>query len=271
MTPARYMEAIRAARPDAFVSLADEVPGDAGRRRVAASVDRTARWLDECIERLREMDGEQQRQQQEQPAAGGAAAATADGAEAAAEQRRPQQEAPAAKRQRLEGGVAAAAAGAAAPANEEDGDGGDGSSDGATLLFAPVVGGAIPEERARSAKEAAARGRADGFALSGFGMGEDAALRRELLETAVAHLPAGKPRILLGMVRGARIPLLPVPGAACSPSPCYEIGHAFAPPPPHTSTHLAHNKCITLPIPLPTCTGDARGGARGRARRRRPL
>jgi hypothetical protein len=165
-----------------------------------------------------------------------------------------------AKRQRREAGVAPK------PGRSTDSSGGDGGGcegpvGGVPLVLAPVVGGSVPEERARSAKAAASKPVAGGnrpvlqagiqgarcgdalachcwednarpqqtvpssccalslgFALSGFGMGEDASLHPQLLAAAVEHLPEGKPRLLLGMVRPAgsrranRRPLFEGPG-----------------------------------------------------------
>jgi Queuine tRNA-ribosyltransferase len=84
-------------RPDMLTALTDEVGAAATRKRAAASVSRTARWLDACL-------------------------------------------------------AAWAAAGMAAP------------------LLAPVTGALHAEERARSAREAAARDGVAGFALTGGGM-----------------------------------------------------------------------------------------------------
>ncbi|KAI5670040.1 hypothetical protein M9H77_19893 [Catharanthus roseus] len=47
--PAEYMEMISSMKPDISVSLADEVPSWVSSKRNKASVDRTLRWLDDCI------------------------------------------------------------------------------------------------------------------------------------------------------------------------------------------------------------------------------
>ncbi|XP_057984260.1 uncharacterized protein LOC131168665 [Malania oleifera] len=47
--PAEYMEMISSMKPNLWVTLADEVPGWVPEKRNKTSVDRTVRWLDECI------------------------------------------------------------------------------------------------------------------------------------------------------------------------------------------------------------------------------
>ncbi|CAI9108225.1 OLC1v1007779C1 [Oldenlandia corymbosa var. corymbosa] len=47
--PADYMQLVSSMKPDLFVSLADEVPAWVSTKRNTASVDRTLRWLDDCI------------------------------------------------------------------------------------------------------------------------------------------------------------------------------------------------------------------------------
>lgn len=51
VTPEAYMDVIDALRPDIFVPLVDDIPSTSGRKRVKQSVDRSLKWLDECIER----------------------------------------------------------------------------------------------------------------------------------------------------------------------------------------------------------------------------
>ncbi len=151
-------------------------------------MDRTTRWLDECLESLGLVPPSLQEHEAKAGHGHGAPAAAASGGS-------PEQQ-PAAKKQRLEDGTAAGArttdepAAAAAAA--------EGWPAGVPLVLAPVMGSSFPEERARSAAAAAARPVA-GFALCGFGMGEDAALRPRLLAAAVERLPADKPRLLVGM------------------------------------------------------------------------
>jgi queuine/archaeosine tRNA-ribosyltransferase len=111
-----------------------QVLADASRKRVALSVDRTAKWLDECVERLQAM---QKRQ----------AAAVAG---ASQQQPEPQQEAASAS-----GRDAGAAAEQPAKRQRRDGCGSDAAGGPpleAPLLLAPVMGGASVEERARAAK-----------------------------------------------------------------------------------------------------------------------
>ncbi|XP_076885383.1 uncharacterized protein LOC143534897 [Bidens hawaiensis] len=54
--PLDYMKMISSMKPDLFVSLADEVPAFVTTKRNKASVDRTIRWLDDCIS-LKPKDG----------------------------------------------------------------------------------------------------------------------------------------------------------------------------------------------------------------------
>ncbi|WIA41169.1 hypothetical protein OEZ86_004784 [Tetradesmus obliquus] len=140
VTPERYMQAIAALQPDMYVALADEVPGDARPKRVGQSVDRTIKWLDECLQHHQAMQQQLQQQQQGE---------------------------------------------AAAPLPDPQ-------------LFAAVVGAGSEQERQRSAKAAAERDVA-GFALCGFGMGEPAAARPALMAAALQHLPAEKPRVVVGL------------------------------------------------------------------------
>lgn len=236
---------------------------------MAASVDRTLRWLDDCIaelgaaqqrqqqQRQLQEQREQQQRQEQQPQAHAAAVAGSKGeGNSGCEQPT--------KRQRLDGAGNSAAVAAAAPAAAAVGA--DAGAEGlpqeipAPHVLAPVMGGSLPDERARAAAAVAdkpvagarrarapcmhacwrhsmrtrprprrrppalrtappcrmlpapqpgppllppslAARRPPGFALCGFGMGEDPALHPQLLAAAVAPLPAGKPRLLLGMVR----------------------------------------------------------------------
>lgn len=43
------MEMVTSMKPDLWVSLADEVPAWVSTKRNKSSVDRTLRWLDDCI------------------------------------------------------------------------------------------------------------------------------------------------------------------------------------------------------------------------------
>lgn len=47
--PVEYMELISSLRPNLWATLADEVPTWASEKRNKTSVDRTIKWLDECI------------------------------------------------------------------------------------------------------------------------------------------------------------------------------------------------------------------------------
>lgn len=47
--PSCYMDVISSLKPDIWASLADEVPSWVSEKRNRASVDRTLRWLDDCI------------------------------------------------------------------------------------------------------------------------------------------------------------------------------------------------------------------------------
>ncbi|KAK9162041.1 hypothetical protein Syun_002943 [Stephania yunnanensis] len=47
--PAEYMELVSALNPNLWATLADEVPAWVSEKRNKTSVDRTVRWLDECI------------------------------------------------------------------------------------------------------------------------------------------------------------------------------------------------------------------------------
>ncbi|KAL6578208.1 hypothetical protein OROMI_010536 [Orobanche minor] len=47
--PLKYMEMISSMKPDMWVTLADEVPAWVSEKRNRASVDRTVRWLDDCL------------------------------------------------------------------------------------------------------------------------------------------------------------------------------------------------------------------------------
>ncbi|XP_022718358.1 queuine tRNA-ribosyltransferase accessory subunit 2-like isoform X1 [Durio zibethinus] len=47
--PAEYMEMISSLRPELWATLADEVPAWVSDKRNKTSVDRTIKWLDECI------------------------------------------------------------------------------------------------------------------------------------------------------------------------------------------------------------------------------
>nr|XP_043635490.1 queuine tRNA-ribosyltransferase accessory subunit 2-like [Erigeron canadensis] len=54
--PMEYMKMITSMKPDLWASLADEVPASVNEKRNKASVDRTIRWLDDCIS-LKSTDG----------------------------------------------------------------------------------------------------------------------------------------------------------------------------------------------------------------------
>ncbi|XP_071689690.1 uncharacterized protein [Rutidosis leptorrhynchoides] len=54
--PVEYMKMITSMKPDVWVSIADEVPASVNAKRNKASVDRTIKWLDDCIS-LKSTDG----------------------------------------------------------------------------------------------------------------------------------------------------------------------------------------------------------------------
>ncbi|XP_039125209.1 queuine tRNA-ribosyltransferase accessory subunit 2-like [Dioscorea cayenensis subsp. rotundata] len=49
ISPAKYMELISSQKPNLWASLADEVPAWVPEKRNKTSVDRTLRWLDDCL------------------------------------------------------------------------------------------------------------------------------------------------------------------------------------------------------------------------------
>lgn len=49
MKSVEYMELISSLKPNLWATLADEVPAWVPEKRNKTSVDRTVRWLDECI------------------------------------------------------------------------------------------------------------------------------------------------------------------------------------------------------------------------------
>jgi queuine tRNA-ribosyltransferase len=65
-------------------------------------------------------------------------------------------------------------------------------------LFGIVQGSVFGDLRQRAAAELAALD-FDGYAIGGVSVGEPAALRREVVETTAAALPAGRPRYLMGV------------------------------------------------------------------------
>jgi queuine tRNA-ribosyltransferase len=69
---------------------------------------------------------------------------------------------------------------------------------GEGACFGIVQGGVFPRLRARSAAELQAIG-FDGYAVGGLAVGEGQGAMFETLEATVPHLPAGKPRYLMGV------------------------------------------------------------------------
>ena len=65
-------------------------------------------------------------------------------------------------------------------------------------MFGIVQGGLDQELRKRSADDLVAMG-FDGYAVGGLSVGEEPALRNHVLEATTAHLPADKPRYLMGV------------------------------------------------------------------------
>ena len=49
VSPEQFVDAAAAMRPDMLTALADDVNAGANRKRAAASVKRTAKWLDACL------------------------------------------------------------------------------------------------------------------------------------------------------------------------------------------------------------------------------
>jgi tRNA-guanine family transglycosylase len=49
VTPDRYMSTIKALQPDAYVAMCDEIYGDAKPKRIQQSVERTSKWLQQCV------------------------------------------------------------------------------------------------------------------------------------------------------------------------------------------------------------------------------
>ncbi|GAX79060.1 hypothetical protein CEUSTIGMA_g6500.t1 [Chlamydomonas eustigma] len=50
VSPEMYMSVVEALQPDLFVTMADEITNDASKKKSKTSVDRTLKWLDECLE-----------------------------------------------------------------------------------------------------------------------------------------------------------------------------------------------------------------------------
>lgn len=47
--PGQYVEMISSMKPNLWVTLADEVPAWVSEKRNRASIERTLRWLDDCL------------------------------------------------------------------------------------------------------------------------------------------------------------------------------------------------------------------------------
>ncbi len=67
-----------------------------------------------------------------------------------------------------------------------------------SLLFGIVQGGGFADLRQHSAEALKAVG-FDGYAIGGLSVGEPASVMYEMLDATVPHLPAGKPRYLMGV------------------------------------------------------------------------
>lgn len=65
-------------------------------------------------------------------------------------------------------------------------------------LFGIVQGGEVPRLRIESARELADMG-LDGYAIGGLAVGEPQQVMLAMIETVMPHLPAGKPRYLMGV------------------------------------------------------------------------
>eukprot|EP00877_Chromochloris_zofingiensis_P007185 jgi/Chrzof1/271/Cz01g09140.t1 len=159
VTPEKFMSTIQAIQPELYVALADEVAADATKKRTVASVDRTVKWLDACLELQQQAAKEQQQQQHPQQQQHHTNGSADDKAYAVMPQHHHQQ-----------------------PPH----------------VFAPIVGGALVEERERAAKAVADK-RVAGFALCGFGTGESPCDHHALISAATQHLPQHKPRLLAGL------------------------------------------------------------------------
>ncbi|MGH9600966.1 MAG: tRNA guanosine(34) transglycosylase Tgt [Terriglobales bacterium] len=79
---------------------------------------------------------------------------------------------------------------ARAPAPTQDGE--------TQALFGIVQGGMHADLRRESAERTVAIG-FDGYAIGGLSVGEPRALTREMVEATLSHLPAGRPRYLMGV------------------------------------------------------------------------
>jgi len=73
-----------------------------------------------------------------------------------------------------------------------------GNSERTQALFGIVQGGMDPALRKESAERTIATG-FDGYAIGGLSVGEPRTLTREIVEATVEHLPADKPRYLMGV------------------------------------------------------------------------
>jgi queuine tRNA-ribosyltransferase subunit QTRTD1 len=109
----------------------------------------------------------------------------------------------------------------------------------AALPLVSIAGGASVELRERSARAAAARPGAAGFALTGFGTGESPEEADAALRAAVGPLPPGLPRLMCGLAGGPQRLLDAVVGGAdlfddAYVVRCSEMGYAltFAIAPP---------------------------------------
>lgn len=188
VTPAEYVAAVRALRPDAAVVLHDEVAPGAGNNRTREALARSLRWMDACVAA---MAAPPSAPSQSQLPAGAAPlfAATSVAAPSVAA---------------AAGAVASVAAAGSPPPPQAP-------SPPLLLAYVPVLldaaarGRAVADVVARI--DAANRGAAaataqpaviGGVVLGGLFLGEPAAARRAALADTVARLPPGLVRLLSG-------------------------------------------------------------------------
>lgn len=173
VSPVQLASAVCSTAPSAFMSLSDDIPASASKKRSRKAVQRTLLWLDQCLALVR---------------SGAVAAAPPGGMAAEGAQARDRRGAP-----RAPAVTVAADAGppcaALAPAQ---------AAALAERVLGVVVGGSDVEARRHSARETALRPVA-GFVLGGFGTGETLAERSAALASAIAQLPVDKPRLLFAV------------------------------------------------------------------------
>lgn len=234
VTPDRYMSTIKALQPDAYVAMCDEIYGDAKPKRTQQSVERTSKWLQQCVALHTE---QQQTAMLFAPITGEAAAACqcircsgannacmADAHQHESDMhalygRKPAIQGQASCHLRCHQGVHVnlnSCAGnpqlhlacvrsspachyvlVSAPCDRHMPQ--DCTLCSPLCLLLPA-GASHPQARAKSAAEAAKHAEVGGFALCGFGTGESRQQQEPVISAAVAELPASKPRLISNMV-----------------------------------------------------------------------